>query len=71
MTIKQRTKLVHAGRYVAEVDVALIEDETGWSPCLSLDDARKLDQTRNAFGDRNLPAATRLARVFELVPITT
>src|SRR5687768_7752011 len=31
---RKRRKLVHEGRYVAEVDVELIEDDTGWSPYL-------------------------------------
>ena len=31
--MKQRTKSksVHEGQYVAEVEVALVEDDTGWS----------------------------------------
>jgi hypothetical protein len=42
MRIKPSTKLVHEGDYVTEVDVELVETDTGWSPYLSLDDARKL-----------------------------
>ena len=43
MTTRKRTKIVHEGKYIAEVDVEILEDETGWSPYLSLDDAYKLD----------------------------
>ena len=39
MTTKKRTKYVHEGEYVAEVDVELIVDDTEWSPYLSLEDA--------------------------------
>jgi len=35
MSNRRRVKLVREGQYVAEVDVELIEDDTGWSPYLS------------------------------------
>ena len=41
-----RTKLVHEGQYVAEVDVELIEAADEWSPYISLEDAYKLDDVR-------------------------
>ena len=44
MKKRRRTKLVHEGQYVAEVDVELIDMDKGWSPYLSLDDAYKLDE---------------------------
>jgi len=43
---RKRTKLIQEGRYVAEVEVELVEDETGWSPYLSTEDAYKLDDVR-------------------------
>ena len=36
MTTKKRTKHLHEGEYVVEVDVELIVDDTEWSPHLSL-----------------------------------
>ena len=48
MNKRRRVKLVQEGRYVAEVDVDLLEDETGWPPYLSPEDAYKLDDVRNA-----------------------
>ena len=48
MKKRRRTKLVYEGQYVAEVDVELIDMNKGWSPYLSLDDAYKLDDIRNA-----------------------
>ncbi|HMD85824.1 MAG TPA: hypothetical protein VKO18_14105 [Terriglobia bacterium] len=43
MTSKQHTKFIHEGQYAAAVEVDWIESETGWSPCLSAEDAQKLD----------------------------
>ena len=48
MSTRRRTKLVHEGTYVAEVDVELLEDPMGWSPYLSLEDAYRLDDVREA-----------------------
>jgi hypothetical protein len=39
-------KMVREGKYVAEVDIELIDMDEGWSPYLSLDDAKKLDEVR-------------------------
>jgi len=69
MTTRHHTKLVHEGDYVAEVDVNLIETDAGWSPCLSLDDAYKLDDVRDALRRGDIKAATRLARIFALTPV--
>jgi len=69
MKKKRRTKLVHEGRYVAEVDVELIDMDTGWPPYLSLDDAYKLDDVRDALRHEDLERAARLARIFLLTPI--
>jgi hypothetical protein len=70
VTRRHRTKLVCEGQYAAEVDVELIEAETGWSPYLSLEDAQKLDEVREALRRRDLKRASQLARVFKLTPIT-
>lgn len=66
MSNRRRVKLVREGQYVAEVDVELIEDDTGWSPYLSPEDAYKLDDVRSALRRRDIKAAANLARVFEL-----
>ena len=70
MRRRHRTKLVHEGDYVAEVDVELIETEEGWSPYLSLEDAYKLDDVRHALRGGDLQTAMRFARVFTLTPVT-
>jgi len=69
MKKRRRTKLVHEGQYVAEVDVELIDMNKGWSPYLSLDDAYKLDDIRNALRRGDVKSAARLARIFTLTPI--
>lgn len=69
MMKRRRSKLVHEGEYIAEVDIELIEEEGGWSPYLSLDDAYKLDEVREALRLGDLGRVRRLARVFRLTPI--
>jgi len=70
MNKKQKTKLVHEARYVAEVDIEVMEDETGWSPYLLLEDAYKLDEVRNALRRGDIKSAARLGRVFTLTPVS-
>lgn len=69
MTQKQVTKLVQEGDYVAEVDIELIFAEDEWSPYLSLADAYKLDDVREALRQGDLDRAGRLARIFRLMPV--
>jgi len=67
---RKTIKLVHEGKYAAEVEVELIEDETGWSPYLSTADAIKLDTVRKALRQGDIATAAKHARVFELMPVT-
>ncbi len=69
MSGRRHTKLVHEGQYAAEVDVELIDTDTGWSPYLSLPDAQKLDQVRKALRSGDVKQASQLARVFQLLPV--
>jgi hypothetical protein len=69
MNTRHHTKLVHEGQYAAEVDIELIEAENDWAPYLSLDDAYKLDDVREALRDGNIQRASHLARVFSLTPV--
>lgn len=70
MSKKYTTKLVREGQYVAEVDVELIDDETGWPPYLSLDDAQRLDDVREALSRNDLVRAGRFGRIFRLTPVS-
>ncbi len=67
---RHHTKLVHEGGYVAEVDVELIETDNAWSPYLSLEDAYKLDDVRDALRRGAISHAAKLARVFSLTPVS-
>jgi hypothetical protein len=69
MTKRRVSKLIHEGQYVAEVEVEFIYTDEGWSPYLSLADAQKLDDVREALRKTDLEAAAKLARVFKLVPV--
>lgn len=69
MKKKPYTKLVHVRRYVAEVDVELLRTDDGWSPYLSLEDAYKLDEVREALEQGDLEAAAQHARLFTLEPV--
>jgi len=69
MQRRMKTKYVHEGRYVAEVDVELMQDEHDWSPYLSVDDARRLDKARAALRRGDLAAASRHGRIYELRPV--
>jgi len=67
---RKTVELIHEGRYAAEVPVELIEDDTGWSPYLSPEDAKKLDAVRLALRRGEIAEAAKLGRVFELKPIS-
>ncbi|MEW6264880.1 MAG: hypothetical protein AB1641_17535 [Thermodesulfobacteriota bacterium] len=69
MSKRPHIKLLHEGQYVAEVEVELIDTDTGWSPYLSLDDAYKLDDVREALRRGDVKTASRLAWVFTLTPV--
>ena len=69
MKTKRKTKLVHEGDFVAEVPVELIETEDAWSPYLSVEDAKKLDEVREALRRGDLKSAAKLGRVFRLTPV--
>ena len=69
MTKKPCTKLIHEGRYVAEVDIELLRTEDEWSPYLSLDDAYKLDDVRQALSKGDIESASKHSRVYTLTPV--
>ena len=70
MRTRRQRKFLHEGDYVAEVDVELVETDGSWSPYLSLDDAYRLDDVRDALRRGDVKAASRLARVYTLTPVS-
>ena len=69
MTKKQTTKLIRFGDYVAEVNVELVYTDDEWSPYLSVNDAMKLDDVREALRQKDFVTATKLASVYKLSPL--
>jgi hypothetical protein len=68
---RRAIKLVREGRYAAEVAVDLIDDETAWSPYLTVEDATKLDAVRMALRTGDIGTAAKYGRIFELLPVST
>jgi hypothetical protein len=64
-----RTKFIHEGGYAAEVQVELTETEDEWSPYLSVEEAYKLDDVREALRRGDVRGAARHARIFTLTPV--
>ena len=69
MNKRATAKLLREGEYAAEVDVELIDSEVGWSPYLSLEDAKKLDEVRMALRQEDLKKAGKLGRLYKLTPL--
>ncbi len=69
MRKKRDTKMIREGEYVAEVEIELTYTDEGWSPCLSLDDAEKTDNVRDALRRGDVKTAAKYARVYSLTPI--
>jgi len=70
MRERKKTKYLHEGKYVAEVEVLLYDDETGWAPYLCLEDAYKLDEVRNALRQGDIKAASKYGKIYELRQVT-
>jgi DNA-binding transcriptional ArsR family regulator len=67
---RTKVELVREGKYAAEVSIELIEEEGGWSPYLSLDDAKRLEAVRLALREGDIVEASKYGRVFELTPLS-
>ena len=69
MTLRRKTKYVHEGQFVAEVEVEVIEDDSSWSPYLSVTDATRLDRVREALRSGDFKTAASIGRVYRLEPV--
>jgi len=69
MTGRKKTKYVHEGQYVAIVEVEVIDEEGAWAPYLSVDDAYRLDDVREALRQGDLTSAAQYGRIYELRPV--
>jgi hypothetical protein len=73
MRTRKHTKLLREGDYMVEVDVELRDDEQdqpGWGPYLSRDDALKLDDVRRALRAGNLAEAGKHGRLYRIMPVS-
>ncbi len=70
MKKKQHTKIVREGNYLAEVNVELLETDESWSPYLSLSDAYKLDDVREALRNKDINRALEIAKIYILKPVS-
>lgn len=63
-------KLVREGDLVAEIEVDLLKTDAPWATYLSLDDAYRLDDVREALKSGELHrAASITSRVYRLMPV--
>lgn len=70
MTKRSRTKLVQEGKFIAEVEVELIESDDGWAPYVSKDEAYKLDHVRESLRQGDVQGALQHGRVYTLTPVS-
>jgi hypothetical protein len=71
MSTKAAERLVREGDFAAEVGVHLTEADGGWAPYLSLDDAYRSDDVREALRSGDLRRTSQLASgVYTLTPVT-
>jgi hypothetical protein len=70
MSRRATRRLVREGDFVAEVDVEVVEAENGWTPYVSLEDAYRMDDVREALRAGDVKRASQLARrVYRLTPL--
>lgn len=67
--LKKKTKYIHSGRYVAEVEVELIDSEDEWAPYLSVEEAARLDEVWEALQREDLESASNYGRIYKLEPV--
>ncbi len=70
MRERKKTKYLHDGKLVAEVEVMIYDDETGWAPYICLEDAYKLDEVRQALRQGDLKTAAKYGKIYELCQLT-
>jgi hypothetical protein len=67
---KQTVRVIIEGKFAAEVPIEIIEDDTGWSPYVTFDDATKVADVRRALRRGDISTAAKLAKVYELLPLS-
>jgi len=67
---KLQEKFIHVGNYVARIELEYLFNDDSWSPCISVKDARKLDEIKAALEKGDLKAAGLNAKIYTLTPVT-
>jgi hypothetical protein len=66
---RRLTRIIREGEYAAEVNVHVTDDAGGWSPCLTVDEAFRLDDVREALRSGDINHALKKGRVYHLTPV--
>ncbi len=69
MKTKKQTKIIHEGKYMAEIEVDITYNDDPWSPYLSLEDAEKLDRVRLALRQNDIKTAAKFGCIYHLTPL--
>jgi uncharacterized protein (DUF111 family) len=64
MKRRKTTKVVRVGDYAVEVEVVMLEDEDGWGPYLTVEDALKLEDVKSALKRGDLEEPAKLGRCY-------
>ena len=71
---EQRTrktiKHIHEGKYAADVSITFHHDGSGWDPTIDREDVEKLERVQLALRRGDIVAAAKVAKVYELLPIS-
>jgi hypothetical protein len=63
---KIRTKLIHEGDHVAEVEVVIEQSDGPWAPYVSPDEVMKLNAVRLALRNNDIEAAAKYGKVYRV-----
>jgi hypothetical protein len=61
---------IHEGKYAADVSITFHYDGSGWDPTIDREDVEKLERVQLALRNGDLAAASKEAKVYELLPIS-
>ena len=63
-----KTPFIHEGRYAAEIEVQIVNNDSPWSPVVAKEDVFKTDRLRLALRRGDVAAVAKEAKVFEMLP---
>lgn len=69
MKKREYKKIIKEGTFLAEIDIHLIDTDSDWSPCISIEDVVKIDEVRDALRKGELSIASKYAKIYSLQPL--